>query len=121
MNRQDVQLQPRQKPQPVPHPIVQPTQNAQNQGGQGLRLVLSVAWMVILPDSAPTSCSLLEQEASHDLKGSRTITMARLIMWLLKKLKKLKMLYWVCSLQTHTLQQFYLIQEHRIPLYHHHL
>jgi hypothetical protein len=27
----------------------------------------------------------------------------------------------VCSLQAHTLQQFYLIQEHRIPLYHHHL
>jgi hypothetical protein len=36
MNCQDVQLQPRQKPQPVPRPTAQPTQNAQNQGGQGL-------------------------------------------------------------------------------------
>jgi hypothetical protein len=36
MNRQDVPLQPWQKPQPVPHPTVQPTQNAQNQGDQGL-------------------------------------------------------------------------------------
>jgi hypothetical protein len=36
MNRQDVQQQPRQKPQPVTRPTAQPTQNAQNQGGQGL-------------------------------------------------------------------------------------
>jgi hypothetical protein len=28
--------------------------------------------MVISPDSVPTNCPLLEQEASHDLKGSRT-------------------------------------------------
>jgi hypothetical protein len=31
--------------------------------------------MVISPDSAPTNCPLLEQEASHDLKGSRTTPM----------------------------------------------
>jgi hypothetical protein len=36
LNRQDVQVQPRQKPQPVPHPTAQPSHNAQNQGGQGL-------------------------------------------------------------------------------------
>jgi hypothetical protein len=83
-------------------------------------LVLSVAWMVILPDSVPTSRPLLEQEANHDLKGSRTTPMARSTMWLLKKLNRLKTLYWVCSLQAHILQQFYLIWDHRIPLYHHH-
>jgi hypothetical protein len=37
MNRHDVQPQPRQKPQPVPCPTAQPTQNAQSQGGPGLR------------------------------------------------------------------------------------
>jgi hypothetical protein len=36
MNHQDVQMQPRQKPQPVPCPTAQPLHNAQNQGGQGL-------------------------------------------------------------------------------------
>jgi hypothetical protein len=77
--------------------------------------------MVILPDSVPTSCPLLEQEASHDLKGSRTTPTAKSTTQLLKKLNRLKTLYWVCSLQAHTLQQFYLIWEHHIPLYHHHL
>jgi hypothetical protein len=36
MKRQNVQQQPRQNPQPVPHPAMQPIQNVQNQGGQGL-------------------------------------------------------------------------------------
>jgi hypothetical protein len=36
MNHRDVQMQPRQKPQPVPRPTSQPSHNAQNQGGQGL-------------------------------------------------------------------------------------
>jgi hypothetical protein len=36
MNRQNVQQQPRQNPQPVPCPTAQPIHNAQNQGGQGL-------------------------------------------------------------------------------------
>jgi hypothetical protein len=31
----------------------------------------------ISPDSVPTSYPLLEQEVSHDLKGSRTTPMAR--------------------------------------------
>jgi hypothetical protein len=35
-NRQGVQMQPRQNPQPVPRPSVQPSHSAQNQGGQGL-------------------------------------------------------------------------------------
>jgi hypothetical protein len=36
LNHQDVQMQPRQKPQPVPRPTSQPSHNAQNQGGQDL-------------------------------------------------------------------------------------
>jgi hypothetical protein len=35
-NRQGIQMQPRQNPQPVPRPSVQPSHGAQNQGGQGL-------------------------------------------------------------------------------------
>jgi hypothetical protein len=35
-NNQGVQMQPRQNPQPVPLPLVQPSHSAQNQGGQGL-------------------------------------------------------------------------------------
>jgi hypothetical protein len=34
-NRQGVQMQPRQNPQPVPCPSTQPSHSAQNQGGQG--------------------------------------------------------------------------------------
>jgi hypothetical protein len=36
LNHQDVQMQPRQKPQLVPHPSAQPSHNVQNQGGEGL-------------------------------------------------------------------------------------
>jgi hypothetical protein len=40
-------------------------------------LVSSVSRMFISPNSVPISCLPLEQEASHDPKGSRTTPMAR--------------------------------------------
>jgi hypothetical protein len=59
-----------------------------------------------------------DQEESHDLKGSRTIPMAKSTTCLPKKPSKPKTLYWVYSSLAHILQQFYLIREHLIPLYH---
>jgi hypothetical protein len=42
-NRQGIQMQPQQNPQPVPRPSAPPSHGAQNQGGQGLGPVSSVA------------------------------------------------------------------------------
>jgi hypothetical protein len=43
LNRQDIQMQPQQNPQLVPRPSAPPSHGAQNQGGQGLGPVSSVA------------------------------------------------------------------------------
>jgi hypothetical protein len=78
LNHQDVQVQPRQKPQPVPRPTAQPSHNAQNQGGQGLEPCFKCSMSGHLARKCPTSCLLVEQEASYDLKGSKTTPTARL-------------------------------------------
>jgi hypothetical protein len=77
-NHQDVQLQPRQKPQLVPYPTAHPTQNAQNQRGQGLGPCFKCGMSGHLARQCPNKLSDTGAGSSHDLKGRRTTPMVML-------------------------------------------
>jgi hypothetical protein len=50
-------MQPRQNPQPVPHPSVQPSHSVQNQGGQGLGPCFKCSLSGLLARQCPTKLS----------------------------------------------------------------
>jgi hypothetical protein len=67
-------MQPRQKPQPVPHPTTQPSHNAQNQGGQGLGPCFKCGMSGHLTRQCPNKLSATGARSQLRPKGQQNYT-----------------------------------------------
>jgi hypothetical protein len=74
LNRQGVQMQPRQNPQPVPRPSVPPSHSAQNQGGQGLGPCFKCGMSGHLARQCPTKSSATGTGSQLRPKGQQNYT-----------------------------------------------
>jgi hypothetical protein len=67
-------MQPRQKAQPVPHPIAQPSHNAQNQGGHGLGPCFKCRMSGHLARQCPNKLSATGAESQLRPQGQQNYT-----------------------------------------------
>jgi hypothetical protein len=74
LNRQGVQMQPRQNPQPAPRPSVQPSHSAQNQGGQGLGPCFKCGMSGYLTRQCPTKPSATGTGSQLQPQGQQNYT-----------------------------------------------